>query len=75
MVLLSFALSVILLAFLWERLRRQSVLAVGRHLSTHTCADDASIAITWAAHVTKDFYQKRTEQVPIKRFLKEIHPM
>ena len=36
--------------FLWRRL--PSVLAVGGHLLVHTCADDASPACAWVAHVT-----------------------
>ena len=53
MVLLSFVLSV---TATWGRLRGQGELAVGRHLSMHTCADDASSAITWAAPHKKIIY-------------------
>ena len=58
--------------FLRGRLRGQSVLAVGRHSSMHTCADDSSTAITWAAPRNKMFLliKKEQKQVSIKRFLK-----
>ena len=68
MCLLRFALGVTgtyRLHLLQGRLRGQSVLAVGRHLSMHTCTDDASTAITWAVlHnklLLKDFYQKKEQ--------------
>ena len=47
---LSFVLSItvtsLLQFFLQGRLRGQSILAVGCHLSIHTCTDDASTTIT-----------------------------
>ena len=66
MVHLRFALSIngtYHLCFLWEKLRGQSVLAVGRYLSVHMCKDDASTACTWEAchNKLKEIYQKRTE--------------
>ena len=56
---------------MWGRLRGQSELAVGCHSSMHTCVDDASSAITWAAPRNKllkdysfDYYQKKNRNKP-----------
>ena len=67
---LSFFLSITATDFLRERLKGQSVLAVGCHSAMHMCMDDASIAITWAVSrnkIVKDYnIKKELKQVSKK---------
>ena len=76
MVHLSFALRVtetFCRHFLRERLRGQSVLAVGCYLSVYTCEYDASTRCAWVARITnwnKIYQKKEQKQVSIGWFLK-----